>query len=691
MGVKTGNNGESPGQSTPPANPVMGDALRSAGATPEKFSGSSDQSNAEPSQDPPSAPEPTPTPSVTPAAPAAIRTTSFQEPSTMSQNASAPSATNINSFLSRPVARRSAGEKVREFAKKFEDLANIQVSNEDIRKALQFNILDAGNDQVLMSSVLVTLFLTHKGITHAGVFELIIEDEAQRLTDLTLPTPQGPVTIRRTTSDVADRELWDKAKEKIAGLTNVLPENIHFAGSDVIPGEAVATDETLIHATLYTSTQACLAVLQDEVVGAPGYITIPALVEGSNLQVGIGYADGNTVTSTGLPVRSTLSIALTATEKTQPGVNQTTSLHRKKVELTRVDGYVDMVYRAPPAPAYGQPPKTQALYARYVMTRLDTQFDAITLEGMLLGLASSFTAGYDWTWAGAFLPRYASSAIRSGSKKTTELRDLGAVGLLVPLDEKGAARHTLISTKTEDKDLAALVTHAFNPEMLYTLHVTETGDLSWVQEVFVAAARGHQGAIDKIVRSADTLTGGQFSQRWQALRQQNNAPATICFDDKIRLPIGYYTDANDGTKHDIREIDLLAILNAFGDKDFTVVQRFQNAMDNLSMAPEKRTEELYKILDEVFGVGRYVVTDHATPITFAAIFLQALNEACVAAGADIRPMNRQLDFSGGTGRVAYGHLDQAILRPEATAALFSNGPIGATGRSYTSNVYTRMY
>jgi len=688
MGVKTGNDENGGRQSTPPANPVMGDALRQAGVSPEKFSGDNPEPDVEQPPTPPSAPEPQ---MATPVAPAANRTTSFQETRTMSQNTSAPNATSINNFLSRPVARRSAGEKVREFAKKLEELADVQVQNPDVRKALQFNILDAGNDQVLMSTVLVTLFLTHKGITHAGVFELIIEDGAQRLSDLSLPSPQGTINIRRTTADVADRELWDKAKASIHAKSNVELANIHFAGSDVIPDDAVATDEVLLHSVLYTTTQAAITVLQDEVVGAPGFIEIPALVESSALQVSVGYADGNAVTSTGLPVRSTLSIALTATDKSQPVAGQTTSLHRKKVELTRVDGYVDFIYRAPPAPAYGQPQKTQALYPRYVMTRLDTQFDAITLEGMLLGLASAFTAGYEWTWAGAFLPRYASSAIRSGAKKTTELRDLGAVGLLVPLDEKGAARHSLISTKTEDKDLAALVNYAFNPEMLYTLHVTETGDLSWVQEVFVAAARGHQGAIEKIVRSADTLTGGAFSQRWQALRQQSGAPAVICFDDKIRLPIGHYTDANDGTKHDIREIDLLAILNAFGEKDFTVVQRFQNAMDNLQMLPERRTEEIYKILDEVFGVGRYVITDHATPITFAAIFLQALNEACVAAGADIRPMNRQLDFSGGTGRVAYGHLDQAIIGPQATAAMFNTGGGAATGRAYTSNVYTRVY
>lgn len=687
MGVNK-NEGQNEGQQStpPPSSPVMGDAPRPSASAPGPTPDPEPQvESAQPSQSQPSESAFTPPPS-----PSATTSSTFQQEPRMSQQSfRAPAAATLNAVMSRPVGRRAAGEKVREFTKELEKAADTYFQSPEARSALAFHILDDTNDQVLMSTILVCLFVQSGGVNHVGVFEYIVEDESQRLSDLTLPSPAGPLTVRRTTADVADNELWEKAKAAIANRAGIAEENIHFAGSDVIPAGSPATDESLIHRLLFTSTQAAVTVLQDEVVGAPAVLTLKALLEGSGLQVAMSYTDGDAYTSTGRPARSNLSIMLVATDKNQQTLGQQTqSLHRKKVELTRVDGYIDAVYRQPEPPAYGQLPKTQALYPRFVMTRLDTAFDAITLEGQLLGLASAFTASYEYSWAGVFLPRFASTAIRQGNKKAVEMRDLGAVGLLVPLDEKGLARHSVLNTKTEDKDIAALVTHAFNREMLFTLHVQETGDLAWIQEVFVAAANGNQRALEKIVRAADNLTGNAFSQRWTAIRQASGAPAVIGFNDKIRLPVGYWTDNADGVKHDIREIDLIAVLNAVGEKDFSIVQRWQNAMDNVDMAPERRTEEIYKILDDVIGPGRYTVTDHVVPVTFAAHFLQALNEACVQAGADIRPTGRVVDFSGGQGRVPYGYLDQTAISPAALTLVSPGGTVGG-GRSYQPNIHFR--
>lgn len=667
-----------------PAQPstVMGDALLRAGVN-------RDAAASTPETEVPPAETAAPAVQIQPQ-----QTHTYQEAPKMSQTPNqAPLATSLNTILSRPMSRRPAGEKVQGYVKTFNKIAD-ESMDAGARKGLVMEILDSSNDQVLMNTVLVTMFVPkpNGGGTAAGVFELIVDDPTQRLPDLNLPTPQGPVTIRRTTADVADNELWEKARTAISARQGIPAANIYFAGSMTLPDDLAADDVLAMRNVLYTATQAIATVLYDEVLGQQEPLSIPPIVATANLQVSLNYADGDTVTATGLPVRSNLSIVMSSSDKQQASQSGVQSVHRKKVELTRVDGYIEPVYNPPAPPAYGQMPKTQSFNPRYVITRLDTQFDAITLEGQMFGLASAFTAGYNWAWAGVFLPRFASSAMRSnaGKKGNVELRDLGALGLMIPLEADGTLKRTsILSTKTEDKDLQQLITYAFNPEILFTLHVSETGDLAWMQEVFLAAAQGNEIAYKRIIDACDRLTNGVFGQKWQVRNPQTGQINPICFSDKIRIPLGYYTDTNTGQKHDLREIDLLAVANAVGDKDGTILTRWQNAMDNVNMPTDKRTEELLKILDDIIGVGRYTLTDYAVPVTFTGLFLQTLNESCVAAGADIRPTSLAVDFSGQAGRAVYGNLAAAAISPQQLNPLFNARSAVGGGAGFNSQIQTR--
>lgn len=650
-----------------PAKPttVMGDALQSVGITPASYTSTAPQSTQ-------------------------TQQSTTQEPRMSQTQEAAPSPFNINDLLRRPVSRHPAGEKVQAYVKQLKKLADEAISDTNLRQATSFEVLDANSDQVLMSTILVTMYVNDPKLGNiAGVFELVVEDESQKLPDLIQNYGQGQIVIKRTTGDVADNELWDKARNALIQRAGV--KQVFFAGSDVIPASLAADDEFHLRKVLFSATQAITTVLEEEVLGDQPGIALPSLVANAALSVALGYADGDTETATGLPVRSNLSVTMKAGEKNQP-TGPNASVHRKQVELTRVDGYVDLILTPPGPPAYGQQQKTQSFIPRFNITRMDSSFDAITLESQLLALASAFTAGYQWAWAGSFLPRFASSAMRSGNsagKKQLELRDLGAIGLEIPLDASGELKRTsILSSKTEDRDVQALVQYAFDERIVFTLHVPEVGDLAWIQEVFVAAARGNQRAYDRIVAAANTLTGGEFGRRW-ATHTAQGALNPIAFDDKGRLPVGYFNDPNDATRrHDIREIDYLAMLNAVGDKDMGQVRRWQQAIDNVGISTEKRTEEIIKMLDDVIGVGRYTITGYVTPITLAGDFLRILNESAAAAGADIRPTNLVTDFTGASGRVLY-NAAQAAIAPGQLAGIFNTGPGVGPGRGYVSNVHSR--
>lgn len=642
----------------PQSQSVIGDALRQAGITGNQFSSQQEQPQM----------------------------TQTQPPQPIG---SEPTAFNVNSVLRRPVSRAPAGERTSGIVKALKKLTTDVVTDQELRSAIDFQILDSNSDQVLMSTILVAMYVNHSGAQHAGVFELIVEDPSVQIADLVRNNGYNMQTVvKRVTGDLANDELWNKARNAIVNRTAVKEGNVHFAGSMVIPATLAVDDESHLRALLFTSTQAIFTVLEDEVVGGEPSLALKGLLAKSTLSVVLDYAAGNAETATGLPIRSNLSVILKASET---GADQQ-SLHRKSAELTRIDGFVDFILNPPPPPAYGQAPKTQYFNPRFVITRADSCFDAITLESQLLALSTAFTASYNYAWAGCFLPRFASETLRAGGKKVIELRDLGALGLEVALDDKGLARHSILSSKTDDKDLQVLVQYAINPDIVYSMDIEEVGELSWLQEIFVAASRGNQNAIRRIIESANVLTDGNFDPIWAqaqlAAQQMNVAPNSIVRDDQVRIPLGYYVDPNTQEQCDLRNIDYLALLNAVGEKDMTLVRRFQATTDNLNIPSEKRTEDRIKLIEEIVGAGRVHLTGYATRVSFYSHFLKAMNDAAVADGADIRPTNLLLDFSGNSGRSLY-NLSALAVNPGQVTGVFSMGAAQGPGRNFVSGVHSR--
>lgn len=568
------------------------------------------------------------------------------DPGTQSQGAPKQgrrsSIMDINSLMSRPMSRRSTGEITLQFQ---DALGKLMERNfkQGFDNAFQLLVLDNNVANVgPLSTLLCCFYEMHNGQHYAAVYSLLVEGSADELQAKTYNIGGRNVSIDTVAGDVFTDHLWGKISDHVQNNAG-RKMTVLDAGVMVLPRELSHEDEGHLRDVLFNASQACFTVMEHEVGGKESPFTV-SMVNGSDtsLTAKLSYSStndlgaGQSETATRQPIRSDVRISL------QGGLNQqfTETGFEQTRELTSVDGFVDLVY----SPQQGGQPvmmgqqqgqPTQSYYPRLVITRMDTQVDANTMELQLMALAQSTLMSRNMAWAGAFRPDH--------EVKGLDLRDIGAVGYEVNLTGDPQAKPEKVDTKAKSFDINALyqlISMSINDVLLYSMDVEEVGELSWIHQAFIAAANGNVDAHQMIVDSANTLTNGAFGRHFQG--------GQIAADDQNRVHLGYYKDSK-GNMRDLRDIDYLALLNISGKDDPATVAKWGETFDNTDIPLEIRLEERGNILKGVLGNNVHI-KGYARRITFNPNFLIALNTACLEAGLNIRPHNTVQEFTGGQAR-----------------------------------------
>lgn len=562
----------------------------------------------------------------------------------------------INRSMRRPMSRNSSGEQVIKFQEAIrKSMAdNMGETFEDFFKLL---VLDSNTNNLPLSCLLICYSERVNNVDHVAVYTLIIEGVGSRLANRHTNIAGQPVEIETVAGDVYDSNLYAIIEGLVSETYGSKNLNIHEAGSMVLPGELEPEDFEAIRRVLFNATQACYTIMENNVGGSEEPFNVGFVDQADQLKARLEYAPQDAINAVGLPVRSDLNITLQGAAAAQSNV-----YFEQVRELTSVDCFVDLVFTPPNQPAYGQRPETQTYTPRVVMTRVDTEVDAITMELELLALSTSTLVSRNMVWAGVFRPRH--------NVKGIDLRDIGAIGYDVAMEKEGVFKK--VDTKGQD----------FTPQHLYqmlgmyvhqrpamSMDIEEVGELSWIHQAFIASANGNQLATQMILEAANNLTLGQF---------QNIYPGgPICQDDNNRIHLGYYTDES-GKVRDIRDFDYLAMLNLAGKEDPQVVIDWANTFDQTDVPLEIRLERRWKILQGVVA-GKLHLKGYARRVTFNPAFLEALNQACHAAGLVVRPENLIQDFSGQVQR-GNPNIQQWGLDPNNTQGMFNYGQGGFAGQ-----------
>jgi hypothetical protein len=331
------------------------------------------------------------------------------------------------------------------------------------------------------------------------------------------------------------------------------------------------------------------------------------------------------VSASGLPIRSDVSITISATT----GDSLNGAKFVSSDDITVINGYMDLSYidaRVAAAlqsqitgVAVDPSSITQTYMPRFVMTRVDSLLPVYNAEFSLLAIASSLAMSRDNAWMDLFKPRY-------GRKPGLDLTDVGALGFeAVHLTEDGQAAR--IDVKSDDfsgniNNLVEYLSTSMFTAINYSMDIVECSDTGGIDSLYLAAATGVPSAIDAVIRHADQLTGGRFSEIWEG--------GAIATYNNVIVPMGYYED-KDGVLRDLRTYDYLAMLNKWGETDINLVQKFSEAFDKINEDPYYRLSVLKDLLVNTIG-SSVNVTSFAHRIDWDPTFLTTLVTAIANAG-----------------------------------------------------------
>lgn len=546
-------------------------------------------------------------------------------------NAAQPEILSINSMFGGPMARSAAAGHVLGFQKVINTKLDENLSDAQ-RPAFQVHVMDRSQG-IALATLLLCHVVQHSGEYHVGVYAMVVEASGDS------KIPSGYVNIgnlsvevERVSGDTINRELWEKVVLFLRDQYG--PKAIfHDAGALVLPNELSPDDMDRLYQTTFTAIQALYTVLEGTVIAQAAPISVK-MTEGATITATLDPNPPELFNAVGAPVRNDMSVTVRAASA---NTNQA-SLHEAALDLTIVNGYMDLIYQKPVMPPVVNPYvaiPSQHYYPRFVITNLDSRVRAITLELWLLALASAPLIGRQWAWTSAFLPRYTDG---SGP----DLRDIGAIGFEINPTNDPQAVPERIPTKSDSfsrKDLFDLLQRWFHEEVVYSLDVEEAGPMTWLTQTFIAAANGNAEAQRAIIEAANNLTNGRFAQLWNG--------GDIAQDDQNRIHLGTYADTQ-GRKRDIRDLGYLGMLNLIGEKDKPAFDEYISTFERTDQPLELRMSTRAKILNAVTR-QQFVLKGYARRITFTSAFIGTLDAAIQAAGLVIRPNNVQvLEGQGAT-------------------------------------------
>lgn len=540
------------------------------------------------------------------------------------------SVLDINANHRRPVPRNMSGEDVQTIQLGLKERAG-KVLTEQQKKEFNILVLDNNQSKVTFSSILVCYFEEYQGQKHIAVYSLLVESSGAPLDPSSVNLGGTTVEVDIVPGDIYLNKSYWQVLEQFVINSYGFNAQIHDAGGVVIPAEAEVSTENRFNRLLHNSTQACYTIMDNQLGGNEEPFTLGEVGSGDQLSARVEFTRQHGEDIVGMPVREDIIVTMSA----QSQADSQFSLQQTR-QLTRVAGYVDLMYQ--PAQAGFQPQQqafgmfgnqqqmmaTQMYQPRMVLTSVDTLTDAVNMELQLLALSTAFGLNRNGLFTGTW-------RANKGKATDVDLKDLGATGYEVNLTGDPQAKPDALPTRSADfgdNEMRQLINMLIGQKLIFTLDIAEVGELSWIHQTYIAAANGDENARLTILQAANNLTMGHFQQLFDASKP-------VCYDDQDRIHLGFYYD-REGNRRDLREIDYLAILNLAGKTNPKLVEAWEETHRNIQVPLEIRLAQRKEILRQLLA-SEIHVKGFARRVSFDNSFLEALSEAIVRCGLNVRP------------------------------------------------------
>lgn len=571
-----------------------------------------------------------------------------------------------------PVGLNGYGENVKKLAVNIKELLKGEGAGESDIKVM---VLDKDQRGTMLSAVIIAVGSVRGTQSYAAAHTLLVEASAERMPKISYQAGQQQVELSATAGDAYNNPMWEKVKAVVAEQYPVNTD-IRDAACTVIPREMDLADLDRVRKVLFYAIQGVYMRLEMSLNIPQKPFCVSAFTQQDRVSAKIDFTPTEVETTTGLPIRSDVSIILNATNVQN---NQFDMMPTTGKDFSRVDGYVDLVFKAPTQPSamMGMPGyQNVPMYhyaPRLVMTNFAPLLEGVNLELLLLALSSAtlLSKNNNYAWGGVFRQRYGADL---------NIRNIGAIGLEIPAlvgstDGKGAIIDTQASTFNNDS-LYLLLSKVIRPQLVYSFDVDEASSLSFIHTAFLAAAQGDHEANQLIIDAANRLTNNAFAQFFPG--------GAVVMDDQTRIHMGYYIDPKTGKRRDIRDIDYLAVLNMVGKSDVGVAIKWANTFDRTDLPLDIRMDERERLLNTLIGGQSMRITGYGRRITFTPNFIGALDQAVFTAGLKIQPGDRSYFFADQVVR-GNDNIDRFAFDGAAATNLFNQGTQYAGGRQFSGN------
>lgn len=522
------------------------------------------------------------------------------------------------------------------------------------------------------SSIVVAVRRTDAPSRGVCYHTLILEESGEPLPTRIENYRNQTFEIQRVTSD-AFNELYTNAVDEV--VRRAFPNmTYNKVDGEVVPRGFNFDDKDALHALALNAQLPCYTALE---IMDPSFqdMDLTAFENDSTLSVRIAFNEPQKTDYVGLPVRNDVNISLTASSINR---NQQTmdvnTLDRTKL-IASIGGYIDPIW-APGDTSqfnYNSNAPQPKFAARFVITNMENVAQT-TIASQLLALASVSVLRENSNWYPYFLPRAQTG------KRDVDLRDIGAINIEGNISNNPSGYDSYIDTKAATftpQELGRLIQMTFRPGIHFSLRVSEFGADTWYNAPFLAAAMNDAGAVRAILQGADKLTGNKFSQHYGT----NESPVLINFD---RVHLGYYTGA-DGLKHDISDIDYLAIMNLVGKTDNSAGAAWANTFLSEDQSSPLRLAARKKMIEAVTS-SEVTYTGFARIVTFTNRFIDSLVKACADTKLDMRAINPNVQGDFFAQRAQAGFINQVQMMPGHTG-IFSQGYGSQQSAAQGPNVY----
>lgn len=545
-----------------------------------------------------------------------------------------------------------------------------------------FTVDRNSNPNLAVSILVIVTRINNSETSPLAYYTLLIENSIEHLPPRYDTVNGRQYEIMLVTSDLYDEFMMQQIQGHVK--SRYPKAEIHLdADAEVIPRHFDLTKEENIRNVTINAILACRSVLVKITPEFKDINLINARRNTANLSQTVQFQHNfdQELDQTGFPVRSDIVITTMAT----PVQNPNNYITQTQTPLTRVTGYVDLLYQDTNNHFtqqfnqmwYPQPQMnngiTPVYQANFVITQMINS-KMQTLPGMLLALINASSMRENNLFISSFMP--------SPDNKDS-MHDIGNIGYDIPIftNDKGEPVYGKLPT-TPDKfntaDLAQLYTRFFHPGLAISLDIPECGSTSWMYKTIASAAKENPQALAELRNAANTLTNGAFERYYQAA----GGTGRTVFSNDNTVFLGYY-ETKDGRRRDIRDLDYLAVCGLMGKKNRDEIRYYTDSYNGAYSLVERisyRRNLIGTNLSKVTFTGR------AYRVSFEAAFILALVQGAIECGYHVVPQSYAADITN-YHRTNATYINGAVLNANTSGIFKTLGYNNPTGRS---NAYGRF-